>query len=113
MVNTILVEDDRYMLKHFSLILESDERFRLVGTFRDAFDIESRCGADVDLVLMDILTLHKHSGLAAGRRIKERFPHIKVVVITSLIDRTCFRRQSAARRTACGTRITARRSCLM
>ena len=86
MVNTILVEDDRYMLKHFSLILESDERFRLVGTFRDAFDIESRCGADVDLVLMDILTLHKHSGLAAGRRIKERFPHIKIVVITSLID---------------------------
>lgn len=35
---------------------------------------------------MDVLTLHKHSGLAAGKRIKERYPHIKIVIITSLID---------------------------
>ena len=86
MINTILVEDDIYMQKHFSGILGSDERFNIAGTFRDAFDAESCCGTDIDLVLMDVLTLHKHSGLAAGKRIKERYPHIKIVVITSLID---------------------------
>ena len=86
MINTILVEDDIYMQKHFSGILGSDERFNIAGTFRDAFDVESRCGTDIDLVLMDVLTLHKHSGLAAGKRIKERYPHIKIVIITSLID---------------------------
>ena len=80
MINTILVEDDSYMQKHFSAILGSDERFSVAGTFRDAFEVESRCG------LMDVLTLHKHSGLAAGKRIKERYPHIKIVIITSLID---------------------------
>ena len=86
MINTILVEDDIYMQKHFSGILGSDERFNIAGTFRDAFDVESCCGTDIDLVLMDVLTLHKHSGLAAGKRIKERYPHIKIVIITSLID---------------------------
>lgn len=86
MINTILVEDDSYMQKHFSAILGSDERFSVAGTFRDAFEVESRCGTDIDLVLMDVLTLHKHSGLAAGKRIKERYPHIKIVIITSLID---------------------------
>lgn len=86
MINTILVEDDIYMQKHFSGILASDERFNIAGTFRDAFEVESRCGTDIDLVLMDVLTLHKHSGLAAGKRIKERYPHIKIVIITSLID---------------------------
>ncbi len=86
MINTIIVEDDRYILTHFSRMLASDNRFRIVGTYRDAFDVENRCGTDIDLVLMDILTLHKHSGLAAGKRIKEKFPHIRIVVITSLID---------------------------
>ena len=86
MINTILVEDDSYMQKHFSAILGSDERLSVAGIFRDAFEVENRCGTDIDLVLMDVLTLHKHSGLAAGKRIKERYPHIKIVIITSLID---------------------------
>lgn len=86
MIRTILVEDDSYMQKHFSAILGSDERFSVAGIFRDAFEVENRCGTDIDLVLMDVLTLHKHSGLAAGKRIKERYPHIKIVIITSLID---------------------------
>lgn len=86
MINTILVEDDSYMQKHFSAMLGSDERFSVAGIFRDAFEVENRCGTDIDLVLMDVLTLHKHSGLAAGKRIKERYPHIKIVIITSLID---------------------------
>ena len=86
MINTILVEDDSYMQKHFSAILRSDKRFSIAGMFKDAFDVENRCGTDIDLVLMDVLTLHKHSGLAAGKRIKERYPHIKIVIITSLID---------------------------
>ena len=86
MIRTILVEDDSYMQKHVSAMLESDERFSIAGMFRDAFDAEGHCGRDIDLVLMDVLTLHKHSGLAAGKRIKERYPRIKIVIITSLID---------------------------
>ena len=53
---------------------------------RDAFEAEKLCSKNIDLVLMDVMTAHKHSGLAAGKRIRQAFPHIKVVVITSLVD---------------------------
>ena len=79
MINTILVEDDIYMQKHFSAILGSDERFSVAGTFRDAFEVESRCGTDIDLVLMDVLTLHKHSGLAAGGSARGQKPRWRVL----------------------------------
>ena len=86
MINTILVEDDLYIRKHFSDILAADKRFHVVAEVRDAFEAEKLCSCHIDLVLMDILTLHKHSGLAAGERIRKTFPQIKVVAMTSLVD---------------------------
>lgn len=86
MINIILVEDDLYMQRHFVERLEADGGFRPVGLYRDAFEAERCCDRTVQLVLMDVQTQHKHSGLAAAARIKARFPHIKVVVVTSLVD---------------------------
>lgn len=86
MINTILVEDDLYIQKHFTERLESESDFRLVGVYRDAFEAERRCDSTVNLILMDVQTQHKHSGLAAAERIKKAFPHIRIVVVTSLVD---------------------------
>ena len=86
MIHIILVEDDLYIQEYFAHLLASDGRFRLAGAVRDAFEAETLCDQHIDLVLMDVLTLHRHSGLAAGRRIKEAHPHIKVVIMTSLVD---------------------------
>ena len=86
MINTILVEDDLYIQKHFVDRLAADGEFHLVGVFRDAFEAEKHCDATVKLVLMDVQTQHKHSGLAAAERIKKAFPQIKIVVATSLVD---------------------------
>lgn len=86
MINTILVEDDLYIQKHFVDRLAADGEFHLVGVFRDAFEAEKHCDATVKLVLMDVQTHHKHSGLAAAERIKKVFPQIKIVVATSLVD---------------------------
>ena len=82
MINTILVEDDLYIQKHFVDRLAADGEFHLVGVFRDAFEAEKHCDATVKLVLMDVQTQHKHSGLAAAKRIKKAFPQIKIVVAT-------------------------------
>ena len=86
MISTILVEDDLYIQKHFVDRLAADGEFHLVGVFRDAFEAEKHCDATVKLVLMDVQTQHKHSGLAAAERIKKAFPQIKIVVATSLVD---------------------------
>lgn len=86
MINTILVEDDLYIQKHFTDRLNADGRFRFCGVYRDAFEAEKSCNRSVQLILMDVQTQHKHSGLAAATRIKRAFPNIKIVVITSLVD---------------------------
>ena len=86
MINTILVEDDLYIQKHFTERLNSDGKFCLVGVYRDAFEAERYCNGSVRLILMDVQTQHKHSGLAAAERIKKTFPNIKIVIVTSLVD---------------------------
>lgn len=87
MINTLLVEDDLYIQRHFIERFSEEEDIRIVAAVRDAFDAEGLCGqGGIDLVLMDVLTLHKHSGLAAGKRIREAYPNIKVLIVTSLVD---------------------------
>lgn len=86
MINTILVEDDLYIQKHLTERLNSDGKFCLVGVYRDAFEAERYCNGSVRLILMDVQTQHKHSGLAAAERIKKVFPNIKIVIVTSLVD---------------------------
>lgn len=86
MINTILVEDNLYIQKHLTERLNSDGKFCLVGVYRDAFEAERYCNGSVRLILMDVQTQHKHSGLAAAERIKKAFPNIKIVIVTSLVD---------------------------
>lgn len=86
MINTILVEDDLYIQKHLTERLNSDGKFCLVGVYRDAFEAERYCNGSVRLILMDVQTQHKHSGLAAAERIKKAFSSIKIVIVTSLVD---------------------------
>ncbi len=86
MINTILVEDDLYIQKHFAERLAADGGFGIAGVYRDAFEAEKNCDRSVQLILMDVQTQHKHSGLAAAARIKKAFPHIKIVIVTSLVD---------------------------
>lgn len=87
MINTIIVEDNIYMQNHLSSMLSGDERFNLIASLRDAFEAEKVCKTEnVDLVLMDVQTLHNHSGLAAGERIRKSRHNIKIIIVTSLID---------------------------
>ena len=87
MINTVLVEDNLYVQKVLKTMIEIDERFNLTATFTDAFEAEKLCAyGKTDLVLMDVQTQNNHSGLAAGKRIKEASPRTKVVIVTSLVD---------------------------
>lgn len=87
MIQTIIVDDNLYVQKHFGNMFEADPRFHISGIYRDAFEAEKACRTEkIDLVLMDVQTLHNHSGLAAGERIKAFSPQTKVVVVTSLVD---------------------------
>lgn len=86
MINTILVEDDLYIQKHFAERINAESGFNLAGAYRDAFEAKKHCDSSINLILMDVQTQHKHSGLAAAERIKQKFPKIKIVAVTSLVD---------------------------
>ena len=86
MISTVIVEDNAYMQNHFANLLQADGGFCIVGSFEDAFEAEKICRSqNIDLVLMDVQTLHNHSGLSAGERIRKN-GKTKVIIVTSLID---------------------------
>ena len=86
MINTIIVEDNSFIQKHFINMLSDYENYNLKAAFKDAFEAEKYCARNsVDLVIMDVQTQHNHSGLSAGKRIREN-GRTKIVIVTSLID---------------------------
>ncbi len=86
MINTLIVEDNTYILNHLNQIISTDKDFNIVASLKDAFEAEKICKSGrIDLVIMDVQTLHNHSGLSAGERIRKN-KKTKVLVVTSLID---------------------------
>ncbi len=85
--NLIIAEDNLIMQKYLTGLMEEDGRFVIKGVYRDAFDAEERCKqGDIDLVIMDVQTLHNHSGLAVGERIRSAKGKAKILIVTSLVD---------------------------
>ena len=86
-ISVLVIEDNRYMQDFFAGMFAGDERFGPVNTLRDAAQGLYFCAANpVDLILMDVQTLHGHSGIAAARQIREKLPGIRIIVVTSLVD---------------------------
>ena len=87
MINVLIVEDNAYMQKHLSGIFANEPDFIIIDCIKDSFEAEKLCRqSKIDLVLMDVQTLHNHSGLASAKRIKQENPSIKIIIVTSLID---------------------------
>lgn len=85
MTNVLIVDDERLVQELFAnYIASASDRYALAETTGDAANAELICQRNhIDLVLMDVCTANGASGLDAAGRIKKRFPHIKVIVVTS------------------------------
>lgn len=79
----ILIGDDHpHARQAMRLIIEQDASFQLVGEAKDGFEVVQLAEELMpDMVLMDI-NMPGLSGLDATRMIKERFPQIKIVMVT-------------------------------
>ena len=87
MTKVLIVEDNKYMLDYFAEMFRKDGSFEVAGSLRDAAQVDYFCYSNkVDLILMDVLTLHGHSGLEAAENVRKRFTGIKIIVVTSLVD---------------------------
>ncbi|MGN0624309.1 MAG: response regulator transcription factor [Oscillospiraceae bacterium] len=87
MINVLIVEDQRMIRETMENYITQCEGYSLAGSLSGAGSAELFCSLEnVDLVLMDVCTENGESGFEAAKSIKERFPQIKIIIVTSMLD---------------------------
>ena len=88
MTNVLIVDDERIVQELFTYYIEkTDGKYTLAGAIKDAANAEIYCASGkVDLIIMDVCTVNEHSGIAAAKEIKSKYPDIKIIIVTSAPD---------------------------
>lgn len=82
----VMIVDDQYIARQmFELYIATSERFEVVqmvesAAFAEAFLIRQ----PIDLILMDILMKDGSNGLSTAARIKQAYPDIRIIAVTSM-----------------------------
>ena len=85
-IRVLIADDQEELAKELRSVLETDDGLDVVGIALDGFDALCKmpeCSPDV--VLMDI-RMPNMNGVVATRRIKEEYPTVKVVILTTFDD---------------------------
>ncbi len=83
----MIVEDQKMIRSLLENYIEKEPGYRVVSSVAGAGRALELCGEiKVDLILMDVQTEHRENGLSAAAKIKQKFPQIKTVIVTSLVD---------------------------
>lgn len=86
LINILLFEDNTQLAEGLALLLNSEENYKVRGTFKNLNHLEHEVRAhNPDIVLMDI-GFPMGSGIDGLRRIKAIDPNIKVIMLTGMAD---------------------------
>lgn len=83
-IKVVVCDDDRFLCEGFKMQFELFEAIEVVGMANDSnecYDVVKNCHPDV--VLMDIRMESEKAGIRAVSRVKEDFPDVKVIMLTS------------------------------
>lgn len=87
MKKVMIVEDQKMIRNILEGYIRKVADFRLAASIEGAERAYEICETkDIHLILMDVQTAHRENGLAVVEKIKKAFPHIRIVVVTSLVD---------------------------
>ena len=96
MIRVLIVEDQKMAQENMEAIIKVSENYTLAGIIPNAADAELFCmRIDVNLILMDVCTLRDENGIDAAAIIKKKFPHIKVIIVTSMAEHTFLEKAKA------------------
>ena len=86
MIRVMVVDDHDVVREGISGFLNAFDDLELVGEARDGQEAVSLCGqVQPDVILMDIV-MPIMDGIEATQQIREKYPHVKVVILTSFND---------------------------
>ena len=85
MVNVLIVEDSRVSREAFERTLSTSPDYLVIASIENAANAEIACMRNkIDLILMDVCTADDESGLEAAAKIKKNYPHVKIIIMTSM-----------------------------
>lgn len=86
MIKVLIVEDQELIRESFHIVLSAQQGLEVVGMAKDGLEaLELLHCRHTDVVLLDI-RMPNMDGITACRKIKEAFPKIKVIVLTTFDD---------------------------
>lgn len=87
MINVMIVEDQKMIRSLLEGCVNRDSSLSLAASVAAASQAPEICDTkQIDLIFMDVQTEHRENGLTAVKIIKQKYPDIKIIVITSLVD---------------------------
>ena len=85
MYRVMVVEDQAMPRQLFEAFISMSDNYTLVHSIKNADMADIYCEkSEIDLILMDVCTELNSNGLEAAERIKAKYPHIKIIVVTSM-----------------------------
>jgi DNA-binding NarL/FixJ family response regulator len=89
MIKILIVEDQTLLRESLEQIIGGQGDMEVAGSTDDAANAPQLCRKlKPDLILMDVVTKNNSSGIAYTAQIRNEFPSIKVVIMTSLPEIT-------------------------
>lgn len=86
-VRVVVVDDQRFARMYVEMYIASSPRFELVASLPFASDVLSYLKENpADLLILDLLMERGIDGMSAAAEIKKAYPHIKIILATSLSD---------------------------
>ena len=93
----LIVDDQRMPRENMERIINESDGYQLVMSLSAAEFAPLQCErSHVDLVLMDVCTDGSMDGIDAVAVIKKKFPDVKVVIVTSMVEEGYLRRAREA-----------------
>jgi DNA-binding NarL/FixJ family response regulator len=91
MINAFIVEDQDLIRKSMKVLIESMADIQVTGLAKNGLEAVQMCEQNVpDVILMD-LQMPVMDGVEATTRIKEKWPQVKVIILTTFQDITYVR----------------------
>lgn len=88
MIKAAIIEDQEILRKSLKIVIESISDIQIIGTASNGEEAIALCEKEnPDILLMDI-QMPVMNGVTATEKIKKRWPHIKVLILTTFQDVT-------------------------